>query len=197
MREREGITIRSFRVVFDLERRIHKIDRWRLPTPYGVPLRGIGYWVAALIAIVLLGRLPVTGVAISILPPPIRFAVFPVAVAFGLVKVRIDGRPAHSALVIWLRYVLSPSRLAGFQAAPGPGTVIRIGEIALFPDERSAHYRPAVVEGPAVVLLRYPPLGWPKRGWRPALHVRQLPGPPLFVGKQVRLRRGQRLVLHG
>jgi hypothetical protein len=197
VREREGITVRSFRVVFDLERRIHKIDRWRLPTPYGVPLRGIGYWAVALIAIVLLGRFPVTGVVIGVLPPSIRFAVFPVAVAFVLVKVRIDGRPAHSALVSWLRYVLSPSRLAGFRTAPRPGTVVRIGEIALLPDERSARYRPAVIEGPAVVLLRYPPLGWPNGRRRPALNVRQLPGPPLFVGKQVRLRRGQRLVLHG
>ncbi len=31
---------------FDLERRLHKIDRWRVPLPYGLPLRSLGYFVA-------------------------------------------------------------------------------------------------------------------------------------------------------
>ena len=37
--EREARPIRSYRVCFSLERRIYKIDRWRLPVPWGVPLR--------------------------------------------------------------------------------------------------------------------------------------------------------------
>jgi hypothetical protein len=197
VKEREGLTVRSFQVVFDLERRIHKIDRWRLPTPYGVPLRGIAYWAVALVAVVLLGRFPVTTELTAILPPPIKFVVLPVAVAFGLTRIRIDGRPAHTALACWLRYVVSPSRLASFQVSPRPGTVVRLGEVAVVPDERFARYRPAVIEGPAVVLLRYPPLGRLKDGRRSTLHVRQLMGPPLFVGKRVRLGNGQRVVLHG
>jgi hypothetical protein len=197
MRGKEGLTIRSFGVVFDLERRIHRIDRWRIPVPYGVPLRGIAYWAAALLATVVLGRVPVAGELTGILPPPVRFALLPVGVAYVLARVRVDGRPAHAALASWVRSELSPSRLAGLRAVPRPGAVIRLADVAIVPDERCARYRHAVIEGPATVLLRYPPLGWVRGGGRPTLHVRQLPGPPLFVGKQVRLGRGQRMVLHG
>jgi len=41
MADQQTLQIRSFRVVFDLERRLHKIDRWRIPLPYGVPVRGL------------------------------------------------------------------------------------------------------------------------------------------------------------
>ena len=42
--------IRSYRAVFDLERRIYRIDRLRL-NPAGVPVRGIVYFLALLAAI--------------------------------------------------------------------------------------------------------------------------------------------------
>jgi hypothetical protein len=197
MRDREGLTIRSFRVVFNLERRIHKIDRWRIPTPYGVPLRGIAYWAAALVVIVLLGRLPLAGPLTAILPPPIRFVILPLAVAFLFARLRVDGRPAHTAIASWLRFELSASRLAGLRAVPRCGAVVRLEDVAIVPDERSARYRSAVIEGPATLLLRYPSRGSVSGRRRPALHVRQLAGPPLFVGKRVRLRDRQRIVLHG
>jgi hypothetical protein len=198
MKEREGLTIRSFRVVFDLERRIHKIDRWRIPVPYGVPLRGIGYWAAALFATVLLGRLPLGGDIIGIAPAPIRLVILPIAVAYGLARIQVDGRPAHSTIGAWSRFRLSFRRLAGLRAVPSAGTAVSLGDVALLADERCARYRRAVITGPVTVLLRYPPFGHVKGGRRsPALHVRQLPGPPLFVGKQVRLGDGQRMTLHG
>jgi TcpE family len=197
MGDREGLAIRSFRVVFNLERRIHKVDRWRIPTPYGVPLRGIAYCVAALVAIVLLGRLPVAGQLTGILPPPIRFVILPLGVAFVLTRLRVDGRPAHTAIASWLRFGLSPSRLAGLRAVPRAGAVVRLDDVAVVPDERSARYRSAVIEGPVTLLLRYPPVGSVTGRRRPVLHVSQLAGPPLFVGKHVRLRDRQRIVLHG
>jgi hypothetical protein len=197
LQDRDGLTIRSFRVVFDLERRIHKVDRWRIPTPYGVPLRGIAYWVAALVVIILLGRMPLTSGLSALLPPPIRFVILPVAVAAMLARVRVDGRSAHTAIASWVRFRLSPSRLASLRSVPRAGAVIRLGELALVPDERGAGYRSARLKGPATVLLRYPPEGWVKGRRRPELHVSQLAGPPLFVGKQVRLEDGQRIVLHG
>jgi hypothetical protein len=194
MSDREGLTIRSFRVVFDLERRIHKVDRWRIPTPYGVPLRGIAYWALALLATLLLGRLPLAGELTGALPLPIRLVILPVAVAFVLARVRVEGRPAHTAIAGWLRFELSPSRLAGLRAVPRTGAVVRLDGIAIVPDERCARYRRGVVEGPAKVLLRYPSFGVIEGRRRAALHVSQLAGPPLFVGKQVRLEGGQRIV---
>jgi hypothetical protein len=197
MSDRQGLTIRSFRIVFDLERRIHKVDRWRIPTPYGVPLRGVAYWAAALIATLLLGRLPLAGELTGALSFPIRFVILPVAVAFALARVRVEGRPAHTAIAGWLRFRLSSSRLAGLRAVPCVGAVVRLDGIAIVPDERCARYRRAIVKGPTTVLLRYPSFGAIKGRRRAALHVSQLAGPPLFVGKKVRLEGGQRIVLDG
>jgi hypothetical protein len=197
VREGESIAIRSFRVVFDLERRIHKIDRWRIPVPYGIPLRAVAYWAAALFATIVLTRVPVAGAAALVLPIPVRLGILPVAIAYCLTRVQVDGRRAHTAVVAWLRFKLSPSRLAGLQAAPALGAVIRLGDITLIPDGASARYRKAVIDGPATVLLRYPPSGVVRRRLRPKLHVEQLPGPALFIGKRIRLRAGQRMVVHG
>jgi hypothetical protein len=193
-----SLTIRSFRVVFSLERRIHKVDRWRLPVPYGIPLRGIAYWALALTAVVVAGSLPLTATIVGVLPPPVRYAIGPVAASYALTQMRVDGRPAHTALAAWTRFKIAPSRLSGLRRAPAVGTVVRIGDVVLAPDEHFARYRAAVVEGPATVVLRYPPFGWVRpRGRSDDLHVRQVPGPPLVAGRRVALKARQRLVVHG
>lgn len=56
----DKITLRSYRLAFELERRLHRIDRFRIPVPYGVPLAGLGY--AAIIAI---GLLVLSGVPVA------------------------------------------------------------------------------------------------------------------------------------
>ena len=50
-----GIQLRGYRRVFRIERRLYKFDRWRIPYPHGVPLRGIGYFLALEFAVVLGG----------------------------------------------------------------------------------------------------------------------------------------------
>ena len=40
------MVIRSYRRVFEVDRRIYRVDRWALPVPGGVPLRAVGYFVA-------------------------------------------------------------------------------------------------------------------------------------------------------
>lgn len=198
MKDRDSLTIRSFRVVFRLERRIHKVDRWRIPVPHGVPLRGIGYWAAALAVTIVLARLPIVGELIGALPTPIRLAVAPVAVAYLLAQVEVDGRSAHVALGAWARLKLSPSRIAGLKAVQRPGSVVRLADVTIAPDECSARYRSAVIRGPASVRLRYPPFGQIKRGRRRAsIHVWQLPGPPLSRARAVRIGQAQRMVVHG
>ena len=49
--------VRSYRAVFDLERRIYRIDRLRL-NPGGVPVRGVLYFLGLLVAGAVTARLP-------------------------------------------------------------------------------------------------------------------------------------------
>jgi hypothetical protein len=75
MPDEDSLPIRSYRLYFELERRIHKIDRWRIPVPYGVPLRGLAYGVplrglaygaAALAAVLLASGAPLAGQLLSL-----------------------------------------------------------------------------------------------------------------------------------
>lgn len=188
----DRMMIRSFRVVFELERRIHKLDRWRIPVPYGVPIRGVAYAVCALVAVVLIGRIPLVRGALDLLPPPVRFVLVPIGLAYLLDQVRVDGRPAHAVVAAWLRVRLAPARLVAFRPAPAPGRFASFGDITVVADERSARYRRARINGPASVLLRYPARAW-RRG--AALHMEQTSQRPLWRAKRIALRPGQRLVI--
>ena len=162
---RAALEIQSFRVVFALERRIHRIDRWRLPLPYGVPVRALGYGAAALIAIVAASRLPVTGALLGILPAPIRYVLLPGFAAFALDRARVDGRPAHSYLIALTRQRLRAHHVAAFRPAPAPGRSERLlDEIPFVPDEHAPNYHPARVKGPVQLRLSYPTSGRRRRG---------------------------------
>ena len=52
----QTVTIRSYRLAFALERRIFRIERYRLPLPYGLPLRGLAYAALALALVLLAGK---------------------------------------------------------------------------------------------------------------------------------------------
>src|SRR4051794_19240483 len=75
------MVIRSYRRVFEVERRIYRVDRWALPVPGGVPLRAVGYFVAALLAVIVAGSLPGIGALVARVSAPLRFVVAPLAVA--------------------------------------------------------------------------------------------------------------------
>ena len=65
MEESGRVVIRSFRLVFDRGyRRLFKIDRYRLPFAYGLPILGILYAVLVALALVLVARLPIAGPAL-------------------------------------------------------------------------------------------------------------------------------------
>src|SRR3954469_11728457 len=89
------IPIRSFGVVFDLERRIHKIDRFRVPLPYGLPLRSLGYAIVALAIVLVASAVPLIGPPIAGIPAPLRLVGLPIVAAYALTGVQIDGRPPH------------------------------------------------------------------------------------------------------
>jgi hypothetical protein len=186
---RDELVIRSFRVCFDLERRIFRVDRWRIPAPYGVPLAGLAYAALALVAVLVLQRLPVTGQLLGVLHPALRFVILPVGVAYVAARLRVDGRPAHAAVVSWLRWCTTPRRVAAFRPA-GPAGAQLLADFAVAADERAGRYRRCVVRGPAEVTLRYPARAR-RRGRR--LELRPAGERPLWRGKRIRLGRRQAL----
>jgi hypothetical protein len=183
------LVIRSYRLCFQLERRIHSIDRWRIPVPYGVPLRGVAYGVAALAAVLGAGRVPGLAELLGVLHPALRLVILPVGVAFWLTRMRVDGRAAHEAALAWARWRVRPTRLSAFGAAEERGPRL-VGSLAVAADDRAARYRRCVIRGPAEVTLRYPASA---RVRGRTLTLRGAGGEPLWRGKRVKLGHGQRL----
>jgi hypothetical protein len=190
-REDGTIQIRSFRNCFRLERRIHKIDRWRIPVPFGIPLRGLGYALAVAFAVLVLGRLPVTGLVLGALPSLVRFVVLPIAAAYVLARWELDGRPAHAVLRSWALMRIRPTRIVGWRRAEPLGPVT-LGQVAIAPDERGAVLRTGVIEGPARVVVRYPFKPSPRGR---TLRIVPEPGGPRWRGTEIALRAGQRLLV--
>jgi hypothetical protein len=185
------LQVRSYRVCFELERRIHKIDQWRLPLPYGLPLAGLLYFGCLLIGIVVASGLPGLELVLGGIHPSVRFIAVPVLGSYALLRWRVDGRPAHRTLVSWIRMQVEPSRIAAYRRAPAPGPV-RFASITFAPDECGPRLRPGVVKGTGQVTFRYP-VETRVRGR--ALHVRGAGDKPLWQGKQLQLRAGQRVVI--
>lgn len=129
----EALQIRSFRVVFDLERRIHRIDRFRVPLPYGLPLRSLGYAVAALLGVLVVESLPIVGQLLVWLPTPMRLVLLPVAISYALTRVRVDGRSAHAAGRAWMRHAMSARRLAAFEPV-SRATRVALGDVTFAAD---------------------------------------------------------------
>lgn len=94
--------IRSYRRVFKLERRMHKIDPTRgageglnqMVPPAGIPIRGIGYAAGALVATFVLWKTPGVGLGFGLLPWWIRHLAIPALVTVALWRAEPDGRRA-------------------------------------------------------------------------------------------------------
>ena len=185
------LEIRSFRLCFALERRLHRIDRFRLPLPYGLPLRGLGYGAAILLAVLVLGALPLTGGLLGLLDPVIRFGVLPIAGGYLLTELRVDGRSGHAVVLSWLRMRLAPRRVRAFRAHRPPRCFV-LEPIAVAPDERGARLRRGLIEGRGRVFVRQP-AQLSARGR--TLRIQPRDGAPRRRGTQVDLRSGQRAVI--
>jgi hypothetical protein len=142
--------IRSYRAVFDLERRLYRIDRLRL-NPGGVPLRGVVYGLALLAAATLLGAVPLLGGVVRILPWYLRDLALPGGGAALLTMIRLEGRPFHLAGAALVRHALGPRCLAGLRPCSPPGRRWRPGELLLFPDGSGARPRRLRYAGPGAV----------------------------------------------
>lgn len=145
-----AIEIRSYRSVFDLERRIYRVDRVRL-NPAGVPVRGALYFLALLLVALLVAALPLVGAPARVLPWYVRDLALPAGGAALLTMVRIDGRSSHLAVWALIGYALGPSRIeAGGTPAKSP-TRWRPQEVVMLPDGSEARLRRMLCSGPARV----------------------------------------------
>ncbi len=186
-----SIAIRGYHVCFRLERRVHQIDRWRVPVPYGVPLRAVGYAAVAFVAVLILGALPLVGQLLDVFGPWIHYLMLPIGAAWAAYRWKIDGRSCPATAIAWLRWRLGRQRVCACREATESGPVT-LGDVTVAPDERSSRLRPAVIEGPAKVVFRYP-VERQERGR--TLTVSQTSAKPQWRGTQVRLRPGQRVVV--
>jgi hypothetical protein len=160
-RDRQTMEIRSYRAVFDLERRIYRIDRLRL-NPGGVPVRGVVYLLALLAATLLAGRLLLVAALVRMLPWYVVDLALPSATAALLSVIKIEGRPFHLAAQALLRHRLGPRRLAGLRACrsrargqvgAGSGARWWPEEIVLLPDGSDAWMRKLRYTGRGAVIV--------------------------------------------
>jgi hypothetical protein len=172
------IEIRSFRSVFALERRIYRIDTLRL-NPAGVPLRGIAWALAFVLAALFAGALPPARWLDPLMPWYLRDIALPLGGAWLCASVRIDGRPLHAAARSCAAHLagartlhrLAPAHRRAARWAPPPMLCI--------PDGSDARFRALRYRGPGVVVIAGPHTRTERRGllpWAADVTVRELPG---------------------
>jgi hypothetical protein len=200
------IEIRSYRRVFDLERRIYRVDRLRL-NPGGVPVRGVVYFLVLLAIGLIAGSLPLAGLLVKALPWYLRDLALPGGCAAVLSVIRVEGRPFHLAAKALVRYATGPLRLAGVRRCAAAGGRWRAAEIVLLPDGSDSRLRRLRYSGPGAVLVSVEherigrliergATGVARRGARRALTVRELPqARVLSRGEVISLGRGARLLV--
>jgi hypothetical protein len=192
--------IRSYRSVFDLERRIYRVDRLRL-NPGGVPLRGIVYFLALLLAMLLIAELPLIGVLARMLPWYMSELAAPGVGAALLTLIRVEGRPFHLAAFALARYTLGPRELAGLRPRTASDRRWRLDELLVLADGSDSHLRRLRYVGPGAVLVSAAHV---RSTWQPGLlrrltrqpdmRVARLPGKPRPAhGQVIALTDGARL----
>ncbi|HST34823.1 MAG TPA: hypothetical protein VLJ80_15030 [Solirubrobacteraceae bacterium] len=178
------MVIRSYRRVFDLERRIYRIDRLRL-NPGGVPVRGIVYFIALLLLTMALERMAPISLLARVVPWYVRDLALPGLFSAVLAVVRIEGRPFHLAARAVLGSGLGPRPIVGLsrdcRSAPAR-EVWRPQPLLMVPDGSDHRMRRLTYRGPGALLvavaherrLRGGPLA--RLGLRPQLALRELHG---------------------
>ena len=169
--------IRSYRSVFDLERRIYQVDRLRL-NPSGVPVRGAVYWLALVALALLTAKLPLLGALLRVAPWYLRDLAGPLGAAALLCAIRIDGRPFHQAADALMRYAVGPRVVHGDGCAAMSVRQWRPGELLVLPDGSEARLRRLRCTGPASVrvAVAHERMEWRRGRERTRVTVRELPG---------------------
>jgi hypothetical protein len=146
------IEVRSYRTVFDLERRLYRIDRVRL-NPSGVPVRGVVYAVVLTIVLAVLAALPLLGWPLRALPWPARHLVLPTLLAAALTVVRVDGRPCHVALRSLIELAVGLRRVDAWERVPRSAGRWRPADLVVIPDGSESGLRRACFRGPGAVVV--------------------------------------------
>src|SRR5512144_2326735 len=148
----DRMVVRSYRRVFRVDRRIYRVDRWALPVPGGVPLRGLAYFALALLAVLVLGALPVVGGLVGAVSAPLRYLVVPLGVAVLMAQATPDGRSAHAFACGWLALRLRGRRRSAGRQVPREREAVHwTGSVLTRGDEHAPVLRRARIEGPASV----------------------------------------------
>src|SRR5690349_12497065 len=153
----ERLVIRSYRRVFEVDRRIYRVDRWALPVPGGVPLRGLGYFIATLLFVIVGGRLPGLAPLLELLSAPLRYVVLPLAVAVLGTQAAPDGRSAHRFASDWVCFRVRAHRRSAGRVVALDGEPVRWdGELAIRWDADAPALQHARIVGPARVTFNVP-----------------------------------------
>lgn len=157
--------IKSYRAVFELERRIYRIDSLLLH-PSGVPLRGLGYFAALLAAVLVLGALPLAGELVRMAPWYVRGLIAPTLGAAALTAIRVDGRASHLAAWAlvrrgggsWARWDPGGSGRRMWPGGGGrgmlPGARWRPADLVFVADGSDGRLRRLRYTGPGTVIVR-------------------------------------------
>jgi hypothetical protein len=146
------VEIRSYRNVFELERRIYRIEGLRL-NPAGVPIRGIVYFLALIVCALVGGRLPLLHTLAQTLPWYVRDVALPALAAAALTIIRIEGRPFHLAALALARYGASAREFAGVRPRRAVDRRWRPDELLVLVDGSDARLRRLRYTGPGAVLV--------------------------------------------
>jgi len=183
-----SLEVRSYRTVFDLERRVYRIDRLRL-NPAGVPVRGVVYFLVLLTLTAGLARLPGVGSLISAVPWYVRDLGAPAGCAALLVLVRVEGRTSHLAAQALLTHVLAPRHLCGLTPGVRDKSRWRPPELVALADGSDTRLRHVRFTGPGAVLIAP---AHERTEWRRGALGRALHRPQLTVSERPRLRAPRR-----
>jgi hypothetical protein len=190
---RAGRAVRSFREVFQIERRLFRVDRWRIPVRSGVEVRAIVYALACYAALLVARVIPPVAALHDLLPAPIGWLILPAGGALALARFRPDGRIPHHAAWSVTRWVLSARRVAGLRPDRQVGVVGLVeSEVVVCSDWRdgTASLHGDVVGPARVTARRAARLSSAKRG---AVLVLDLAGPALRRGAVLDLGEGERI----
>jgi hypothetical protein len=142
------MVILSYRRVFRVDRRIHRIDNWPIPVPGGIPLRGCIYFALVVLAVVIARQVPGPDVLLAALNAPLRYIVVPVFLAMLLTRYAPDGRRLDAHAITWMCYQYRAHR---------PHRTMRVGgHVRVRWDLAAPDFRRLLVYGPAQVHYRDP-----------------------------------------
>lgn len=186
--------IRSYRKVFDLERRVYSVDRLRL-NPAGVPVRGVVYFLAMVAVALAAASVPGASAAVRALPWYARDLVLPALAATAMGAIRIDGRNFHHAASSLLRFGCGRRTLVG-GCTPAGCRRWHPTDVLVLPDGSDHRLRSLRYTGPGAVLVAVPHVrsgravergsrAWARRGRGEVVALRRDPAGEVPAGTPI------------